>query len=278
MRRIGIYLLGGILYGVGITVFINPHRVLLGGATGLATIGNYLWDLPMGLSMVLVNLPVLTLSFLFLGRRFSLLALLGTLLLSVSLEVCSFLPAFEGDRLLSTLCGGALSGAGVGLLVGQGMVTGGSDLLAVLLQKRWPGISFGNLVLVIDGAIVLLGGLIYREGEAVLYSLLLAVIFTVVLNTYLKGRTQGRIAIIISAKEIEKAILSELERGVTTLFGEGAYTGEQRRVLLCALRPGEERALRRIVYRSDPAAFMMVGEATEILGFGFQDPEKEEIQ
>ncbi len=278
MRRIGIFLLGGALYGVGITVFINPHRVLLGGATGLATIGAYLWALPVGLSLILVNLPLLILSFIFLGRKFSLMAVGGTLLLSLSLELCSFLPPFRGDRLLSTLCGGALSGAGVGLLVGQGMVTGGSDLLAVLLQKRWPGISFGNLVLLIDGIIVLLGGLVYGEGETVLYSLLLAVIFTVVLNTYLKGRTQGRIAIIISAKALEKKILSELGRGVTVLFGEGAYTGESRRVLLCALRTGEERKLRKIVYQSDPAAFMMVGEATEILGFGFQNPEKEEIQ
>lgn len=278
IRRIGYFLLGGILYGVGITVFINPHRVLLGGATGLATIGAYLWNLPVGISMILVNLPILILSFLFLGKKFSFLALGGTLLLALSLEACSFLPPFEGDRLLSTLCGGALSGAGVGLLVGQGMVTGGSDLLAVLLQKHWPAISFAHLVLVIDGAIVLLGGAVYREGETVLYSLLLAVIFTVVLNTYLKGRTQGRIAIIISEKTPEDAILKGLGRGVTILFGAGAYTGETRRVLLCALRPGEERALRKIVYKSDPSAFMMVGEATEILGFGFQDPKKEEIQ
>ena len=278
MRRIGSLLLGGALYGIGITVFINPHRVILGGATRLATIFSYLWSVPLGLALVLVNLPVLILSFLFLGKRFSLLALLGTALLSLSLELCAFLPPFQGDRLLSTLSGAALSGAGVALICGQGIVTGGTDLLAVLLQKRFPAISFGSLVLILDGAVVLLGGLVYREGEAVLYSLLLAVIFTVVLNTYLKGRTQGRVAWIITEESIEGIIMEKMERGVTLLSGSGGFTGHPKRILLCALRTGEERLLRRIVYQADPHAFMVVGEATEILGFGFQDPQKEEIQ
>ena len=278
MRRIGSLLLGGALFGLGTTVFINPHRVLLGGATGLATIISYLSGLPMGLSMFLVNLPVLILSFLILGKRFSLKALGGTALLSLSLELSSFLPSFSGDRLLSTLCGAALTGAGVALICGQGVVTGGSDLGALLLQKKYPALSFGNLVLLIDGAVVLLGGMVYRELETILYSLLLAVIYTVVLNTYLKGRTQGRVAWIITAKPIEKLLLEKMGRGLTILPGSGGFTGEKKQILFCALHTGEERQLRRIVYEADPQAFMVVGEATEILGFGFQDPKIEEIQ
>lgn len=274
----GTLLLGAALYGVGVTVFINPQRVFLGGATGLATILNILLKIPMGLGLALVNLPLLIISFFFLGRRFSLLAVCGTLLLSISLELTGWIPAFEGDRLLSVLCGAALSGAGVALFCGQGMVTGGSDLLAVLLQKKFPAFSFGGMVLLIDAIVILAGGLIYRELETVLYSLLLAAVYTVVLNTYLKGRTEGRVAWIVSSVPLEKAIIAGTGHGVTILEGVGGFTGDGRKVLLCALHTGEEKMLRHIVYDADPQAFMVVAEATEILGFGFQDPGKEAIQ
>ncbi|MBQ7935594.1 MAG: YitT family protein [Clostridia bacterium] len=273
-----IILLGAALYGVGVTVFINPHRVLLGGATGLATVFELWTGIPVGIGMALVNLPLLICSFFLLSKRFSLMAVGGTLVLSLALEFSALLPAFTGDRLLSTLCGAALSGAGVALLCGEGMVTGGSDLLALLLQRKFPAFSFGNLVLAIDVAVILLGGFVYRELETVLYSVLLAAVFTVVLNTYLKGRTAGRVAWIVSKKSLAETIMEKMEHGVTILPGTGGFTGEGKQILLCALRPGEEKALRRIVYEADSSAFMVVTEATEILGFGFSDPKKENIQ
>lgn len=270
--------LGALLYGVGVTVFINPHRVLLGGATGLATIINVLTGLPLGLMVLAINLPLLVISFLMLGKRFTLMSLGGTLLISLAMEATAWIPAFEGDRILSTLCGAALSGGGAALMCGQGMTSGGSDLAALLLQKKFPGISFGGLVLAIDGLVILAGGLLYRELETVLYSLLLAVVYTVVLDTYLKGRTAGRFAFIISEIPLEEAIMKETDHSVTILKGMGGYSREDRNVLFCALNPGEERLLRRIVYQLDPKAFMVVGEATEILGFGFQELKNEAIK
>ena len=180
--------------------------------------------------------------------------------------------------MLSTLCGAALSGAGGALMCGQGMTSGGSDLAALLLQKKFPGISFGGLVLAIDGVVILLGGLLYKELETVLYSLLLAVVYTVVLDTYLKGRTAGRMAWIISKKPLEKPIMEAMDHSVTILKGFGGYTQEDRNVLFCALKPGEERLLRKTVYQLDPEAFMVVGEATEVLGYGFQKLEHEAIK
>ncbi len=271
-------LFGGLIYGVGVTVFINPHRVLLGGATGLATLMELWTGLPVGISMALINLPLLIASFFILGKRFTLLAMGGTAVLSAALELASVLPAFSGDRLLSTLCGAVLTGAGVALICGVGMVTGGSDLLALLLQRKFPALSFGNLVLAVDVAVILLGGMVYGELETVLYSVLLATVFTVVLNTYLKGRTAGRVAWIVSQHSLAEAIMNRMSHGVTILPGTGAYTGKGKEVLLCALQPGEEKALRRVVYEEDPTAFMVVTEAIEILGFGFSDPKKEKIQ
>ncbi len=278
MRSLLLMMLGALIYGVGVTVFINPHRVLLGGATGAATILNVLTRLPIGIGVMLINAPILLLSFFILGKRLSLMSLGGTALLSAALELTARLPAFQGDRLLSTLCGAVLSGAGIALMCGEGMVSGGSDLIALILQKKYPAISFGGLVLMIDGLIVLLGGIVYKELETVLYSLLLAAIFTVVLDLYLKGRTAGRIAWIISARPLEEAIMAETERGITVLKGKGGYTGEDKYVLFCALAPGEERRLRKIVYQLDPEAFMVVGEASEISGYGFQRPEREAIK
>ncbi len=274
----GALLLGAALYGVGVTVFINPHKVLLGGATGLATILNVLFKVPLGLGLVLINLPLLVATYFLLRRHYAFAAIVGTLLLSVSLQFCSRIPPFQGDRLLSVLCGAALSGAGVAIICGQGFVTGGSDLLALLLQKKFPAVSFGGLVLAVDAVVIIWGGLIYRELEAVLYSLLLSAVYTAVLNAYLKGRTQGRMAFIISAVPLEKTIIEGTGHGVTILSGTGGYTGDGKNILFCAVHTGDEKALRRIVYAADPKAFMVVGEATEILGFGFQDPGKEAIK
>ncbi|MBQ8600085.1 MAG: YitT family protein [Clostridia bacterium] len=270
--------LGAALYGLGICVFINPQRVLMGGATGLATVLEIWFRLPLGLGLLLINLPLVLLAYFFLGKRTALFSMLGTVILSVSLEIFALMPPFQGDRLLSVLSGAALSGAGTGLLCGKGVTTGGSDLLALLLQKKFPALSFGGMVLIIDVAVVLLGGLVYGELETVLYSVLLATVYTVVLNTYLKGRTAGRMVWIVSAKELAAIITREAGRGVTVLQGKGGYTGDGRAVLLCALATGEEKKLRKIVYHADPAAFMVVAEATEILGFGFADPGKEKIQ
>ncbi len=269
---------GALLYGVGVTVFINPHRVLLGGATGLATLLQIWTGLPVGLGVALVNLPLLISAYFLLNKGFALLAVAGTALLSLGLEVTGLLPVFGGDRLLSTLCGAALSGAGVALMCGCGVVTGGSDLLALLLQRRFPAISFGNLVLAIDVVIILAGGLVYGELETVLYSVLLATVFTVVLNTYLKGRTAGRVAWIIGEGDLSPTVMTQMNRGVTVLTGIGGFTGHTKQILLCALHPGEEKRLRRVVYEADPTAFMVVTEAMEISGFGFGDPKKEKIQ
>ncbi len=270
--------LGALLYGLGVTVFINPHRVLLGGATGLATIINVLTGLPLGLMVLAINLPLLIASFFILGKRFTLMSLGGTLLISIAMEATAWIPAFEGERILSTLCGAALSGAGAALMCGHGMTSGGSDLAALLLQKKFPAISFGGLVLAIDVLVILAGGLLYRELETVLYSLLLAVIYTVVLDAYLKGRTAGRFAFIISEMPLEDAIMKETDHSVTIIKGIGGYSREDRNVLFCALKPGEERLLRRTVYKLDPKAFMVVGEATEILGYGFQELKNEAIK
>lgn len=282
MKKVGLsaltVFLGAGLYGVGITVFINPHRVLMGGATGLATLLQTLFGLPVGLGVALLNLPLLLASFFLLGKSFSLLAILGTGALSLALEFAAVLPPFGGDRLLSTLCGAALCGAGLALLCGVGMVTGGSDLLALLLQKKFPAFSFGRLVLMIDVAIILLGGLVYKELETVLYSVLLAAVYTTVLNAYLRGRSIGRMAFIISKEDLSKEITQKTGHGVTVISGVGGFTGEERKILFCALGAGEERLLRKVVYQADPQAFMVVGEATEILGFGFADPEKEVIR
>ena len=133
MKKYGIGILtaalGAALYGLGICVFINPQRVLMGGATGLATVLELVVGLPLGLGLLLINLPLLILAYFFLGKRTALFSLEGTGLLSLALELFALLPPFRGDRLLSVLFGAALAGAGTGLLCGQGITTGGNDLL-----------------------------------------------------------------------------------------------------------------------------------------------------
>ncbi len=170
-------------------------------------------------------------------------------------------------------------GAGIYVIMMRSIVTGGSDLLAYIIQRKNPAHSISTLVMVIDGTIVLCGALCYKSADSALYSVLLIIIFTLVLDTLLRGRSHGGVHFILSDKagEILKKINTELERGATVIDVRGGYTNSQRKMIMCAVSKRESALLRHLVFDEDPAAFVIIGNAESVYGNGFSLPRKEDI-
>lgn len=264
---------GSFIYAVGVNCFISSNDISSGGATGLAILINYLWDLPIGASMFVLNIPLFIISFVVFGWQFIVKTLFATLSVSVLIDVGAlFLPAYSGNTLLAALFGGALMGVGLGVIFTRGATSGGTDILGRLLKKKLPHISMGRLVMICDLFVVMLSGLVYRNIENILYATIVFLVSSKAIDFVLYGSDRGKMMMIISpkAEEIAKAITAETPRGVSILPVQGAYTGEEKHMLLSVVRPHEVATIRKIVRRFDEQPFIIISDASEILGLGFK--------
>ncbi len=273
------YIAGSVLYAMSVNIFTAPNQIAPGGVTGVATLLNYLWGvLPIGTIMLALNVPLLIASWRRLGRSFAVRTAVVTVLLSIIIDVTEpFLPAFRGDRMLTALFGGVLAGAGLGLIFMRGATTGGSEVVARLLERRLPHVPIGRLILLVDAVVIVASAVVYRQVEAALYATILVYVSTTVMDGLIYGSNKSRMLLIMTVREREvaDAVLEQMKRGVTMLDATGAYTGERRRVLLCAVRPSEVYELRTLVHDIDPRAFIIVTTSDEVLGEGFREDEKE---
>ena len=273
------YVAGSALYAMSVNIFTAPNHIAPGGVTGVATLLNYIWRfLPIGTVMLLLNVPLLIAAWRHLGRSFTVRTAIVTVLVSVIIDATEpFLPAFRGDHMLTALFGGVLSGAGLGLIFMRGATTGGSEVVARLLEQRLPHVPIGRLILLVDAVVIVASAVVYRQVEAALYATVLFYFITTVMDGLIYGSHKIRMRFIMSdgEQEIAAAVLERLHRGVTMLDATGAYTGERRRVLLCAVRPSEVYELRTLVRDLDPKAFIIVTTSDEVLGEGFREGETE---
>lgn len=266
---------GAVLYAVSVNMFTSPNQFAPGGVTGLAIIIEHLTAAPVGIMMFMLNVPLLIIGFIKLGRYMVLRTLAATVLVSVFVDgLKPFLPVYTEDKLLSAIFGGLLAGGGLVLVFLRGATTGGTDILARLLQLKWPYLSFGRLILGVDMLVVILGGLIFHSLDSVLYASILIFVSSKVIDTVLYGTGNGKLMMVITDEgdEIAEAVTKSMKRGITVLPGKGGYTGGDKDVLMCAVRRNELYRLRALVRRYDPNAFMMITEVGEILGEGFQPP------
>ena len=274
LRDYALITAGVSLTALGLVWLLIPNRIAAGGVSGLATIAYYLWHLPVGPVMLAVNLPLFLVCLRVYGPRFGARTLYGTAILSLMVEVWGYLihrPLTE-NLLLAALYGGVLTGAGMGLAFRARGTTGGTDLGAQLVH-RWTGISVGQALLLIDGAVITLAGVAFRSPEAALVAVITVFVTSKAIDTVLVGVEYAKAAIIVSgaAQEIGHALLHELQRGVTGLDGRGLYSGARREVLLCVISRSEETKLREIVNRIDPRAFVILTGVHEVLGEGFRN-------
>ncbi len=266
--------LGALLQALAIRLFLVPAGLVNGGISGLAQIINHFTGLPIGLMILIGNLPLFVIGWRFLGgRRFTLRTAFAVVTISVFTDLLVFILPKDGltsDLVLNTLYGGVASGIGYGLVYrGQG-TSGGSDILARILNN-WKGISISQSYLLTDSLIMFMGGLVY-SWENALYAIVMLYISGVAAEVALEGANVVRTALIITTEPeaVTQQVLENMERGVTVLSGRGAYTGSDRPVLYCVITRSEVTQLKALVNEIDPRAFIVIGQAHEALGEGFR--------
>jgi len=267
--------IGSFIGSLGLTMFLVPNKVAAGGVSGLATVLHYLFDLPVGWTMLALNIPLFVAGGIFLGKGFGAKTLAGALLFSVFTETTKNFPVLTHDLLLSTVYGGLILGAGLGIVFRARGSTGGSDLAAMLINRFIPAVSIGQGILFVDFFVIGFDGVAFN-WELAMYSWIALFVSSKVIDLIQEGVNYAKAVYIISneAENISRKILDEMERGVTFLGAKGAYTGENKNIIMCVVTRLELTRLKNIVHKLDPRAFVIVHDVHEVLGEGFSFEDK----
>lgn len=270
-----IYFVSGcFVYSAAVTMLISANEISPGGFTGIATLLNYAFSLPVGAVLLLLNIPVLILGFIKFGKAFIIKTALVTVLASVSLTVTEIiLPPLKMDKILAAIFGGILMGTGLSLVMLRGATTGGVDIIAKLINRRMRHLTVGRIILIIDSFVIALAALVYRNAESALFSVVCMYSSSHITDTMLYGADKGKLIHIVTSSpdEICADINGITGRGVTVLDAKGGYTGKSRTLLLCTVRRHEVMSVYSIIETYDKNAFITVSDAGEIIGEGFKD-------
>ena len=261
--------LGCVIGGAAYPLFLVPNSIAPGGLTGIATIFNYLWGWPVGITSMALNLPLFVIGYKAMGRVFAFRSLVATLLFSACIDLIQ-LPPLTDDILLGSVYGALVLGAGLGLIMRGGATTGGSDMVARMVHKKFPLVTVGGFLFLVDCCVILAAGFT-MSARAALYSLICIFISARAVDLVLAGFGSAKACFIITnrAADISRRIMEELERGATVLSGTGAYSGKERTLLISVISQREVIPLKKIVRQEDEKAFMFITDTHETLGEGF---------
>ncbi|WP_051331190.1 YitT family protein [Aneurinibacillus terranovensis] len=265
---------GSLLYSIAVNLFFVSNHLAQGGITGISMLLHYLFNTPVGLLIIVMNIPVFILGYLVLGKGFLLLSAYGMISTSVFIDVTSrWHIAPLHNVILAPIYGGIIAGAGIGLIFRVGGTTGGGDIIARVLQQKYRTIEIGKFMFLIDFAIISLSSAIIGIEKAML-TIVAVFVSARVVDTLLSGQTKQRTALIISSKpnEINEQIQKRLVRGVTMLHSMGGYSKREGEVLLVVVSVHELDKLRRIIREVDERAFILIFDAKEVHGEGFSIP------
>ncbi len=265
--------IGAFIYAAAVTLFIEPNEISPGGFTGIAVVLHHIFGISSGTILFLLNIPLLIVQYKKFGGGFIVKTAAATFLVSFFLNITeNILPKFHLDGVLASVFGGILSGLGLSLVLLRGATTGGVDVIAKLINDKYRHISVGRVILFADFFVVTLTALVYGNMESALYSLIAIYSTSKVIDTVLYGADRGKMVFVITnkGKEISEQILNGLYRGVTVLNARGAYTNNEKSVLLCAVRIHEVAPLHKIILATDNKAFILVADVGEIIGEGFK--------
>ncbi|QDR81922.1 YitT family protein [Sporomusa termitida] len=266
--------LGTVITALALNIFLIPNKVAAGGTSGLATVLHHTFGLPVGLTMLALDIPMFLLSLKILGARFGVNTLFGAGILAVSIDFTApFVPVLTRDLLLNSIYGGVLAGVGMGIVFKFKGTTAGTDLAAAIINKL-TGISIGQALLGVDFFVIALAGVVFGSAELSLYALISLFVTTKIIDLVQEGPSAAKAFFIMSSSsgEVADAIMAELGRGVTMLAGRGAYTKSERDVVFCVVSTREVSHIKDLVYRIDRQAFVIVADAHEVLGEGFSSP------
>ena len=270
-----VFLAGIVIFAAGTGLFITPGRIAVGGFTGISIIINYFTDFPVGTVIIILNIPMFIICAKIFGIKFILKTIAGVVLSSVLIDVFTAFHPFKNELSfeLCALFGGVMQGIGLGLVYLNGYTTGGTDLVIWLLKLKFPNVTTGFLLFILDSIVVTVAAIVERDAQVVLYSAIAIFSYTKVLDTILGATDRANLAFIISEKykELADSITQTLYRGVTVIDGKGWFTKEPKTMLMCVVDRSQIYTLRNIITEYDPAAFFILADAREVIGLGFKD-------
>lgn len=269
-----IIFIGCIISSLGVNVFISHAHLLSGGATGIGLLLQYISGIPTGISVFLINIPLLILSYKKLNKSFTIYTTIGMLSLSLSLMITNPLAKMiniDGlDQLLYCIYGGALCGIGYGLVFSRNGSTGGTDIVTMLIRKKYSNFNIGSLSFCLNLIIIGIGAYLFGLPQA-LYTFISLFIQSIVLDKMLKGFGSKKLLLILTKKESDviNYVIKDLHRGITSLFAEGEYTHDKKKMLYCIVTSRQMIELKNAVYQIDPSAFITIVDISEVRGKGF---------
>lgn len=269
------FVAGALIDAVSVNVFTAPNHIAPGGITGIGTMLNYLFQTPIGMVNMIINIPIIIWAIVEIGYKLVAKSIAAIIVFSVAIDTLALvLPAYDGNPFLAAIFGGVLEGIGLALVFMRGSTTGGTDMIARLLGKHFRHLSMGKLMLAVDLIVIAASALVYQKLESALYAIIAIFVSTRIIDTILYGTDSGngKLYFIISKKsdEIRRRILEDIDRGVTIIPIQGGYSGQDGEMLLCAVRRYEVAKINDIIHTADRDAFVIVGEAGEITGEGFR--------
>ncbi|WP_294370923.1 YitT family protein [uncultured Clostridium sp.] len=268
--------LGCIIASLGVNVFLSHAQLLSGGATGVGLLIEYITNIPAGITVFLMNIPLLIVSFKKLSRSFTIYTTIGMLSLSISLmitkPIASLINIDGLDILLYCIYGGVMCGIGYGLVFSRNGSTGGTDIITMLIRKRYSNFNIGSLGFSLNFIIIIIGAFIFGLPQA-LYTLISLFIQSLVLDKMLKGFSSKKLLLILTNKEeaVIDYVIKDLHRGVTSLFAEGEYTHDKKKMLYCIVTARQMVELKNAVHHIDPTSFITIVDISEVRGRGFMN-------
>ena len=265
--------IGAFFIAVSVYVFAKSANFAPGGINGASVIINKLFKLPIGTVSLFLNIPIIIISYKYLGFKFFIKSIRTMIICAFFMDyVVPFIPAYEGDKLLASIFTGGLGGIGYALIYMRGSSTGGSDFLIMTFKKLMPHRSIGQIAQTIDGSVIIIGGFIFGV-DAVLYGIICTIISSVVVDKIMYGENSGKLAIIITdnGEAISKNIDEEVKRGSTIINAIGSYTRKDKHIILCACSKNQVYTIRKLIRKIDNKALMIITEYNEVYGYGFLD-------
>ena len=278
LLRIVKIVFGSAVAAVSFRYLTYPNNIVSGGVTGICQILNLLFGLPVGVMTIVLNIPLFLLARKTLGRSFVIYSGICMVLVSAFIDLLEPIASpVTTDPLLSAVYGGLLNGLGYGVIYTTGTTAGGTDILTRLMRRKMPYLNFGTISLSLNAAIIVVFAVIFHNFESCMYTVICMYICNKVVDLLLYGPSNSRLCYIISdhSEELRDAITHQLGRGVTMLKGTGAWSGKDKQVILCVIKPVQIGSLRRLVREIDVSAFLVVGDARCVYGHGFDNIQEE---
>lgn len=272
--RFLVIVVGSAVYAVGFQFFMFANSIVSGGLSGIAMIINRLINLPVGILVMVLNVPLFVVAWKHFGLDFLLGSLAGVALSSVFVDLFAATGyVATDDMLLACIMGGAIKGAGLGIIYYVGASTGGIDIVAKIVRRKYPHMNFGSVILWLDVGIILAYAVIFNLYESAMYAVVAMFVVTKVVDVVLYGFNTAVVCYIISDRSneiVDEIVSGNLHRGVTLLNGEGAYTHNEKHVIMCVVKHAQITEIRRLVRRIDDHAFVIVTDAKNVFGKGFE--------